>query len=611
MISGTTGIVHDTCRNGYRDVSYTESGVNCSAPDTNCASYTGDFIDPLGKEWLVALGGITMALMAFGIGGNDVANSWATSVGSGAIDLKWACLTAGVMNWLGAVALGYGVSSKITKGVASTTTPDCWACGYCDSLMSVYAVGMFGSLVGGAVFLLLAIKLKLPVSTTHAIVGGVVGVTTLGLGTQCLNTEFPRGLAGIGASWVISPLLSGLIGCMMYGITKFAVFKRTSPREAALLALPILFSLTTFVMILLILLKAGPTKKLDKRMMTLYAFGVTCGVFIAVWVFLRPYIVKRMPSNNLPQTVDGAHKQIDSKSEEAKHLSEGMEMQGFFVAISNNVGAVSDGDTSENTGSDTKNETASHEKEKEETLMEALIPTKSSMMAKWSAKFSSRFGEEADKKTREHLKELRETEQNAMTVEEKDAMFVFRYLLVFIAACESFAHGANDTANSTAAFSQILNVYNHGLYACDKQYTPVWIMAIAGAFVMLGICTVGHRVIERIGKELTAINFQRGFCIEFGSTMSIIIATVLEMPVSTTHCQIGAVFFVGLASFGCKEVQWTLMGQIVLSWLFTIPAAGIISGMLTAAGGYWMMDYRNNPAFEVITNIYTNASSGL
>ena len=87
---------------------------------------------------------------------------------------------------------------------------------YCDSLMSVYAVGMLGSLVGAAFFLLIAIKYKMPVSTTHSIVGGVVGVTVFGVGGSCLNPAFKGGLGGIMASWAISPLLSGLIGVLMY-----------------------------------------------------------------------------------------------------------------------------------------------------------------------------------------------------------------------------------------------------------------------------------------------------------------------------------------------------------------------------------------------------------
>ena len=119
-------------------------------------------------------------------------------------------------------------------------------------------------------------------------------------------------------------------------------------------------------------------------------------------------------------------------------------------------------------------------------------------------------------------------------------------------------------------------------------------MAIAGLFVALGIWTLGYRVIQRIGSELTSISFHTGFCIEFGSTMSIIIATVLDMPVSTTHCQIGAVFFVGLASYGCKLTQWSLLGQILLSWIFTIPCAAAVASMVTAAAGYWLLDYRNN-----------------
>ena len=533
IVSQSLAVTHGTCKSGYFDADYPAN--NCSDPSVNCAKYTGDFIDPRGDVWLLVMGGITMALMAFGIGGNDVANSWATSVGSGAISLGRACVIAGGMNWLGAISLGYGVSSKITKGVAKTTTPECWACGYCNSMMSVYAIGMFGSLVGGAMFLLIAIKLKLPVSTTHAIVGGVVGVTALGLGTECLNFEFPNGLGGIGASWLISPIPSGIIGCVMYGLTNWTIFKRETPRKAALLALPTLFAVTAFVMIFLVLIKAGPTRALGKGFITLYAVCGAASIFVAVWFGLRPYVMKYLPSHNIPKTT------------------------------------VVSGDRTEPRDENNSRERSSS---------------------------ASRIGKDAHECSRDHLAALAQKELIALTVEEADAMYVFRYLLVFIAACESFAHGANDTANSTAAFSKLVNIYTNGIYACGKQSTPIWIMAIAGGFVMLGICTVGHRVILRIGKELTAINFQRGFCIEFGSTMSIIIATVLEMPVSTTHCQIGAVFFVGLMSFGWREVQWNLMARIVLSWLFTIPVAGVISGVLTVSGGFWMMDYRNNAAFN-------------
>ena len=91
---------------------------------------------------------------------------------------------------------------------------------------------------------------------------------------------------------------------------------------------------------------------------------------------------------------------------------------------------------------------------------------------------------------------------------------------------------ANDTANATAAFTQVLNSVEDGLYACSPKSTPTWIMAIGGLGVASGIWFLGYKVIQRVGREMVALNFLRSFCIEFGSTCAIMIATFLEMPVS-------------------------------------------------------------------------------
>ncbi len=111
---------------------------------------------------------VVAALMCFMIGANDSANAWGSSVGSKAISLQGAVLIGGCAEWLGATLLGYGVSKTIQKGVAPTDDPECWACGYCDSGMPVYAVGMLCALIGAAAFLFLSTFAKLPVSTTHA-----------------------------------------------------------------------------------------------------------------------------------------------------------------------------------------------------------------------------------------------------------------------------------------------------------------------------------------------------------------------------------------------------------------------------------------------------------
>lgn len=149
-----------------------------------------------------------------------------------------------------------------------------------------------------------------------------------------------------------------------------------------------------------------------------------------------------------------------------------------------------------------------------------------------------------------------------MNEEELDATYMFKYLLVFTAALESFAHGSNDTANATGPFSAVYLTYAHGLDDCSRPETPAWIMAVAGFFVFLGVVTMGHRVINTIGKELTAINYQRGFCIEFASTLTVVVASIFDMPVSTTHCQAGSASCprrVTSARIGVDATTYTLL----------------------------------------------------
>merc|ERR1719228_392555 len=173
---------------------------DCDFPDSTsetCAPNNGEYPAPAHQGSIMAISTIFALFMAFGIGANDAANSWATSVGSDAIGTTKAVMLCGIFEWLGATCLGSGVSSTIQKGVSAVNDPDCWACSYCDSETSVYMGGMMGALIGASVFLQLASFTSMPVSTTHAIVGGVVGMTMAGAGGKCLNWAIQGGLGGI------------------------------------------------------------------------------------------------------------------------------------------------------------------------------------------------------------------------------------------------------------------------------------------------------------------------------------------------------------------------------------------------------------------------------
>mmetsp|Transcript_11380 Transcript_11380/g.42477 ORF Transcript_11380/g.42477 Transcript_11380/m.42477 type:complete len:406 (-) Transcript_11380:782-1999(-) len=278
------------------------SGVfDCNAeefdPNTDtCTDYNGDFKDMEGVLWLPVIGGFVMCAMAFTIGGNDVANAWGTSVGSGAVSLRLATIIAGVSNWLGAVTLGTGVSEEILQGVSDIEDPDCWACGYCDSKMSVFYVGMFSALIAASIFLMLATFTKMPVSTTHAIVGGVVGVTIAAVGGGCLDWALDAGLGGIVLSWVTSPILAGLIGALAYVLTNKYVINSDNPRRNALAAVPILYGLSGFVMFFLILAKYPTTGAQPIWVLLLASLAGMVLVMLATYVYIVPKVEAGMPS---------------------------------------------------------------------------------------------------------------------------------------------------------------------------------------------------------------------------------------------------------------------------------------------------------------------------
>lgn len=546
--------------------------------DEACALNNAAWKLPEDEDWVVVLAAIFACLMAFGIGSNDAANSWGTAVGSRAIPLRWATILGGIAEWFGAVSIGYGVSKTIQKGVAKPDDLDCWACGYCDSKIAVYMLGMMTALFAASIFLLLASSTAMPVSTTHAIIGGVVGSTIVGVAFSCLNWDFDGGLTAIIASWVISPVASGIIASIAYLITNALTVNSSNPRRNALWALPVLYGLSIFVMVLLVLLKAKPTKKtVPKGIMALIAAcaAIVTGALIAM--FLVPYVRKRFPGVRRAQGEDlelaDAPSSKGSPKQDACAPSEG----AVLCVACNEVLKPDEVDEHERG----HNKPPSESDSDAQAMCTCLF--RCTACGSTYQQPANSMAELISQAKKQQLHYESHIIQRKRTLEQEDAIFAYRYLLVFIATLESYAHGSNDTANATGAFTAVFNTYSGGLQECKQAATPVWILAVAGFFVFLGMNTFGYRVIRTIGSNLTDINYHRGFCIEFASTFTVVVASVLEMPVSTTHCQVGAVVFVGLVSFGPERVAWGLLMRILLAWVLTIPfAAGISAGALAA-----------------------------
>lgn len=560
------------CAQGVRDC--------CGeVPGEACAFYDEGYQEPRQLRWVLAAAFLTMALMAFGMGANDAANAWGTSVGSGAIGMFKATLVGGLFDWLGTVTLGAGVSDTIRKGVADVSDPSCWACGYCDSRMSLYMLGMALALLGTAAFLLLATFTAMPVSVTHAIVGAVVGMTLVGTDGGCLNL---RSIGLIAASWVTSPLLSGAIGSGMYVLLHRHVILAADAEQAALSVCPWLYATTTAAMTALILLKSPLTAHLRWPWVLL----VTGAAFVLAMLISRqlvvPAIRRRIHSS-----------EVEARAEEMELADAGV---GTFTIADDEETLRSDasdiGSPASSAGlagaahlhrlQRTRDTTARHLLAKQVSASDAVqaaahaTPEDAEFDDIWGAVLPSGPAPASPRATPGIYA------GESYSQKQHHALFVFRYLLVFVAALESFAHGANDSGNATGAFSAVWLTYQNGVSYCDLDSTPTWILVMAGFFVFLGVVLLGRRVIQTVGFGLTNINFLRGFCIEFASTASVVLATIMGLPVSTTHCQVGAVIFVGWTSFGREAVEWRLFGWIVLTWLVTLPTAGGLTAAMTA-----------------------------
>ena len=161
------------------------------------------------------------------------------------------------------------------------------------------------------------------------------------------------------------------------------------------------------------------------------------------------------------------------------------------------------------------------------------------------------------------------------------AEYMFSALQILTAAAASFTHGANDVANAIAPFTTAYEVWRSGTIL-DLAQVPVWVLAFGGGAIVLGLLTFGYHVMRTLGNRLTLISPSRGFCMELATAVTVLMATRLKLPVSTTQCITGATVGVGLANGDWRCINPKLVGWIYLGWIITVPVTALISGALMA-----------------------------
>jgi len=382
---------------------------------------------------------------AINIGANDVANSMATSVASNALTIKQAVFVAAIFDVLGAVVAGSYVANTIRKGLIDPLE-------FSDN-QNLFVFGMLAAVLGSAFWVNIATYFKLPVSTSHSIIGGVLGFGLVSIGIAGINWHV---VLVVALSWIISPVFGGIISYVIFMIIKKNILNSRTPIEKTRKIGPFFSGLVFFVLPMAIIFK-GP---------------------------------KRL------------------------HL--------------------------------------------DLTFFEALF---FSLLIGAGGYFGARFLLRRYKEKKEYPYEQVEKMANPLQI---------------VTACfKAFSHGANDVANAIGPVAAIVAVLQTHKLEMELEI-PFWLLLIGGGGLAFGAYTWGYRVVETMGKKITAITPTRGFAAEFGTATTVLLCSRLGMPVSTTHVAVGNIIGVGLAR-GMSAINLNVIKNIFLAWVISLPAAAVFS----------------------------------
>ena len=389
--------------------------------------YAGSKFGHIEQSYLLVAAAVIGAYMAINIGANDVANNVGPAVGSYALTLTGAIVIAAIFEAAGAIIAGGDVVSTVKKGIidpADVADPQ------------VFVWVMMGALTGAAIWLNAATWMGAPVSTTHSIVGGVMGAGIAAAGWDVVNWG---AMGKISASWVISPMTGGVIAALLLYFLKRSVFFKAEPVEAARKVVPFMIGLMVWAFTTYIALKG--IKKLIK-------IDFTSAVLIGLVVGLAAIVIVRPLINRA------------------------------VVKLENNRDGVNR---------------------------------------------------------------------------------LFTIPLIISAALLSFAHGANDVANAVGPLAGIVDSLTAGEGGSSKVPIPLWVMVIGALGISVGLALFGPKLIRTVGSEITELDRSRAFCIALAAAITVIIASHLKLPVSSTHVALGAVFGVGFL----REFLETRLGKVV------------------------------------------------
>jgi len=461
---------------------------------------------------IITLAVIFGLYMAWGIGANDVANAMGTSVGSGALTLRNAVILAAILEFSGAFLAGSHVSETVRKGIVDPAI-------FSGDGMS-FMLGMLSALLAAGVWLQIASWKGWPVSTTHSIVGSIVGFGVAYGGMSAVHWDK---VGTIAASWIVSPLLSGTISYLIFRFLLRTIFYNHRPLRSAKRLAPYLVFTVFVILSLAMVFKGLKNLKLDLSLPDAF---VVSSIVALIASLISVWLISRM-----------------SEEEESQDDDEKVTDPAMVKAL--------------------------------EKAMMHLERVKLAAPGRMQAEVSDTL----DDVRQLRFESQRRYEFHTNSIEYQQVEKLFVYLQILSACFVAFAQGSNDVANAIGPMSAVISVAMAGGESIAAEApVPLWVLALGGVGIVVGLATWGWRVMETIGRKITQLTPTRGFCALFGSAITIILATKLALPISTTHTLVGAVLGVGLAR-GIGAVNMSILREIAMSWIITIPAGAMLAIM--------------------------------
>ncbi|KAK0724645.1 phosphate transporter [Lasiosphaeris hirsuta] len=559
-------------------------------------------------DYLFAIGTIFAALDAWNIGANDVANSWATSVGSQSVTYLQAMTLGSIMEFSGALGVGARVADTIRTKVVNT------------SLFvkdpGMLMLGMVCAVTASSIYLTIATRIGLPVSTTHSIMGGVIGmgVAAVGVdGVQWVGTgsgvnAINAGVVQVFLAWIIAPGLSGAFASIIFLVTKYGVLLRQNPVWKAFFLVPVYFGITASLLTMLLLWKGGSyTITLTDPQVAGVIIGAGAGWALLISATLLPWLYRVVICNDwklrwwhiplgplllrrgevTPPPGDADH---SIKDYYEGHLTK-EQLEARRAAESGDVEVVGQSATEKSTPAAETSDASETGEPSANPKHKSLVGPKpegawyTSAVLFWYVKWAILRGVDQDVVHLQNRKDIlsgdvEELHAHAAHYDNKTE-YMYSFLQVMTAATASFTHGANDISNAIGPYATIYQVWQSGAVPPkDKSEVPIWILVFGGACLVIGLWTYGYNIMKNLGNRITLHSPSRGFSMELGSAITVILATRLKLPISTTQCITGATVGVGLCSGTWRTINWRMVAWIYSGWIITLPSTAILSGCL-------------------------------